>query len=66
MRGIPIEAAKNIAINYGYDQIIVIGRKVGEAGGEHVTTFGVDPTHCKVAADTGDFLKYKIMGWPRD
>lgn len=66
MKPIPIEAAKRIAKDYGYDQVIVIARKTGDIGGEHVTTYGVDPVHCKVAADTGNFLKYKVMGWPRD
>ena len=61
MKPIPISAAKRIAQDYGYDQVVIIARKVG--GGEHVTTYGIDAIHCKVAARTGDFLKYKIMGW---
>jgi hypothetical protein len=60
---IPISAAQRIAKLYGYDQIVIIGRKVGEGGGEHVTTYGVDKIHCGVAARIGDFLKHRVMGW---
>jgi hypothetical protein len=66
LKEIPIEAAKRIADAYGYDQVIIVARKVGEVGGEHVTTYGRDKANCKVAADIGNFLKYKIMGWPED
>lgn len=62
MKRIPITAAKRIADEYGYDQIIVIGRAVGQ--GEHVTTYGRNREHCSAAAKIGDFLKYKVMGWP--
>jgi acetylornithine/succinyldiaminopimelate/putrescine aminotransferase len=67
MKRIPISAAKRIADDYGYDQVVVIARKVGEKSdphGEHVTTYGVDREHCAVAARVGDFIKHKIMGWP--
>ncbi len=63
MKPIPISAAKEIAKKYGYDQVVVIARKVGESGGEHVTTYGKDKVHCKIAADIGNFLKHKVMGW---
>ncbi len=69
MHPIPIEAAKKIAEDFGYDQIIVIGRRVGEAPdpcGEHVTTYGIDKANCEAAALTGNFLKYKVMGWPKE
>jgi hypothetical protein len=62
MKRIPISAAKKIADAYNYDQVYVIGRKVGE--GEHVTTYGKDKANCETAARVGDFLKYKVMGWP--
>jgi hypothetical protein len=61
MSPIPISAAKAIADQYGYDQVIVIARKVGS--GEHCTTYGVDAENCSVASRIGDFLKFKIMGW---
>lgn len=66
MKPIPISAAKEIATKYDYDQVIIVARKVGENGGEHVTTYGKNKVHCGIAARTGDFLKYKIMGWNRD
>ena len=65
MKPIPISAAKKIAELYGYDQVIIIAREVGDGtkGGEHVTTYGRDKAHCDVAARAGEFLKYKVMGW---
>jgi len=66
MKNIPIEAAKHIADKYNYDQVIIIARKVGDEGGEHVTTYGKDKTHCSIAAKCGDFLKHKIMGWHKE
>ncbi len=64
MKAIPISAARRIAESYGYDQVIVIARAVGQ--GEHVTTYGKDKANCDVAARIGDFLKFKVMGWERD
>jgi len=61
---IPIGAAKKIATEYNYDQVIIIGRKVGR--NEHVTTYGIDKTHCSMAAKIGDFLKYKVMNWVKE
>lgn len=61
MKPIPINAAKQIADKYGYDQVVVIARAVGE--GEHVTTYGKDKENCAVAASIGNFLKFKVMGW---
>lgn len=69
MKPIPVSAAKDIAKKFGYDQIVVIGRKVGEAHeehGEHVTTYGVDKANCDAAAKIGNFLKYKVMGWTEE
>jgi len=67
MRPIPVRAAARIAQEFGYDQIVIIGRKVDtpdQIGGEHVTTYGVDKEHCSIAARIGDFFKFKLMGWP--
>jgi hypothetical protein len=64
MRRIPIVAAQRIAEAYGYDQVVVVARKVG--AGEHVTTYGVDRANCDVAARIGDFLKHKVMGWAKE
>jgi hypothetical protein len=66
MKPIPILAANAIALDYGYDQVIIIARKVGEGGGEHCTTYGVDKANCDVAARCGDFLKHKVMGWHKE
>lgn len=66
MKPIPISSAAYIAKKYGYDQVVIIGRKVGEAPaphGEHCTTYGIDTAHCEVAAKIGNFFKYKLMGW---
>lgn len=67
MTPIPIEAGKQIAFNYGYDQVVILARRVGEGegSGEHITTYGIDQTHCDVAAQMGDKLK-NICGWPHD
>ena len=69
MKPIPISAAERIAKDYGYDQVIIVARRVGddpEPHGEHVTTYGVTKVHCDVAARIGDFLKFKVMGWVRE
>lgn len=63
---IPISAAKRIADEYGYDQVIVIARKAGEGGVEHCTTYGRTKAHCAVAARCGDFLKFRVMGWAQE
>jgi hypothetical protein len=62
VKRIPISAAKVIADQYDYDQVIIIARKVGQ--GEHCTTYGVDKANCAAAAKIGDFIKFKIMEWP--
>lgn len=61
---IPIEAAKRIAEEFGYDQVVIVGRRVG--GFEHVTTYGKDEANCSVAARMGNFFKHKLMGWPKE
>lgn len=66
MKPIPISAARKIAEAYGYDQVIVIARKVDPNGGEHCTTYGIDKANCDVAARCGDFLKFKVMGWHKE
>ena len=66
MADIPIKAAKEIAEKYDYDQVIIIARKTGSDGNEHVTTYGRDKTHCGVAAKIGDFIKHKVMMWEKN
>lgn len=63
---IPISAAKRIATEFGYDQVVVIARKIDPSGVEHVTTYGVNKEHCEVAAKIGDFIKFKIMKWQQE
>ena len=65
MRPIPISAARSIAEQYGYAQIVIVARAVGNDGGEHVTTYGVDKANCDVAARIGAFFKHRLMGWPQ-
>ena len=60
---IPISAAKKIAIDFGYEQVIIIARKTGVGGREHCTTYGINKKHCDVAAKVGGYLKYEIMKW---
>lgn len=66
MKPIPISAAESIAKRYGYDQVIIVARKVGDDGGEHCTTYGKDQVHCDIASRAGEFLKFKVMGWVKD
>ena len=66
MKRIPIKAAQHIAETYGYDQVMIYARKVGDEPaphGEHMTTYGVNKAHCNAMAQIGNFLKTKIMGW---
>lgn len=62
MTKIPISAAKEIADKYGFEQVVIFARKTGEGGTEHLTTFGVTPTHCRIAAKMADVLK-TFMRW---
>lgn len=63
MKRIPIKAAKEIAEKYGYDQVMIYARKVGEDGMEHMTTYGVTKEHCKAIGDAAEFLQQKILKW---
>lgn len=68
MLPIPVRAAQGIAEDYGYDQVIIIARRVGKEPllhGEHITTYGRNKAHCTFAAQIGEFLKAKVMGWAR-
>lgn len=65
MKRIPVKAAERIAKEYGYDQVIIIARKVGWEGAESVTTYGVNKQHCSIAAYIGSYIKQNIMGWPK-
>lgn len=60
---IPIAAAKRIAIEYGYDQVVIFARAWRTEGREHVTTYGKTTEDCDVAARMGNQLK-RVVGWP--
>lgn len=62
MKPIPIAAARRIAEDYGYEQVVIYARLTGAPGGEHLTTYGTTPVHCRVAADMAAVLK-RFMGW---
>lgn len=61
---LPINAARDIARTHGWDQVIVVARKVGENGYEHVVTYGKDAAHCEAAARAGNAIKHHLMKWP--
>lgn len=66
LKSIPVSAAKHIANAFGYHQVVIIARRHGTGGSEHVTTYGVDKENCAVAAKIGDFLKHKVMNWKEE
>lgn len=61
---LPIKAARDIAKTHGWDQVIIIARKVGDNGFEHVVTYGKDKAHCEAAARAGNAIKHHLMKWP--
>lgn len=64
---IPISAAALIAREYGYDQVVIYARAVGEGaeGGEHLTSYGVNRAHCRSAALQVEAMK-RMFGWEID
>jgi hypothetical protein len=64
-RAIPITAAKRIAKDYGWDQVIIYARRCDDKNGEHITTYGINREHCSAAAKIGAWLK-KVAGWPEE
>ncbi len=69
MKPIPISAAEKIAKQYGYDQVIILGRVVtvsDNPGGEHMTTYGRNRVHCRIAARAGKYLQQHVLGWHDD
>lgn len=65
MKRIPISAARQLAETYGYDQVVIYARKVGDdpaPHGEHMTTYGANKEHCSVASRIADTLQ-TFMGW---
>lgn len=64
MTRLPIKAARDIAEKYGWDQVIIVARKVGDNGFEHVVTYGDGGAHCEAAARAGMAIKHHLMRWP--
>lgn len=52
---IPVHEGRSIAQRYGYDQILIIGRKVDPDGEQWHTTYGRNREHCDAAG--------RIMRW---
>lgn len=58
---IPISAAKAIASDFGYSQVIIHAYD-GNTHIQHVTTFGKSDTDCENAAAGGNAIK-KLLKW---
>lgn len=61
---LPIKDARDIAKIHGWDQVIIVARKVGDNGFEHVVTYGKTAAHCEAAARAGNAIKHHLMKWP--
>lgn len=59
---IPIKSAKDIAVNYGYTQVILVAFDK-KSGITSVCTYGKSQEDCVQAAEGGNFVK-KALGWP--
>jgi len=59
---VPISAAKQIASDFGKDQVIIVCWDK-EHGRTHVTTYGKTAEECEQAAQGGNLVK-KALGWP--
>lgn len=62
-RRIPIKTAKNIARKYRYDQVIILALNNAK-NRQHVTTFGKTVVDADQAAQGGNYIKRKFLGWP--
>lgn len=62
MKKIPIEAAKRIANDYEYPEVVIFAYDPPSRN-QHVTTYGKTVEQCKDAAQAGNYLK-KALGWP--
>lgn len=56
---------QEFADKYDLDQLIIVGRKVGDNGKEICTSFGRTKDNSEVANDIANFMKYKVMGWKK-
>ena len=53
---IPISTAQAIGKKHSYDQVIIIGRRVGDDGQEWFTTWGRNREHCDAAVKIRDAI----------
>lgn len=58
---IPISKAEKIAKTHGYDQVIIVGRKIGDDGLEWVTTYGKNEVHCEAAGKIGAAIANNVI-----
>lgn len=61
---LPIKDARDIAEARGWDQVIIVARRVGDNGYEHVVTYGRGTAQCRAAARAGNAIKHHLMKWP--
>lgn len=61
---IPIRAAKQIAVEFRKDQVIILAFSKQD-GKTWVTTYGRTVEDCRQAAEGGNKLK-RVMGWPEE
>ena len=60
---IQLSEMEGLCTKYGFDQVIVLARKVGEGGYENLGTHGVDMEHSTAAEAIGEHLRKDVMGW---
>ena len=59
-------AARLVARLFGYDQVLIVGRRVGndpDPHGEHVTSFGTTNANKFAAAALSYSAQEKLLGW---
>lgn len=59
----PMKDLESLAKKYKMNQVIVLCRRVGEDGYEHLSTYGTDKENCTVAYLAGEYLKKEVMKW---
>lgn len=63
VKAIPPAAARRIAQAYGYDQVIMLGRRLDASGeeGEHVTAWGSNEAATRDARRLGELARRTIL-----
>lgn len=63
VKAIPPAAAKRIAQAYGYDQVIVLGRRLDASGeaGEHVVAWGPNEAATRDVVRLGELARRTIL-----